>query len=192
VEWYWSVALVHGPSGSGSGVFLRPDLLLTAAHVVSPAGGPAGGGVVVEAPWLGYREAAASAVRVQPGWTAPTALSFDLALVEVPAFDGLGLATGILSATEEVSIYGYPVASAAAEGNPRPSFQTGMLEREAERLYSSAFFVAGGMSGAPFVQAPAGDTRVVGIATWDGGKSGVFEFTGLCLDSPQFTELFRP
>lgn len=192
MEWYASVVIVRIANRVGSGVLLDQETILTAAHVVDPdgSGAPPAAEMIVEVPWAGYAAPEVRAVRIHPSW-APGNLLADFAGIRIAAMSGLGLSLAPPDLALESFLYGYPGAPNSAAAAPS-SFQSGFLKRDAFKLYSDGFHVASGMSGSPFVQASGGETRVVGLATWDADIAQPGAFKGLPLDSAHFETFWPP
>jgi hypothetical protein len=190
MAWFHSVVRIKLGNGRGTGLLLASDLVLTAAHVLWPAGAqaPELGDVRVEVPWAGYLRPTTRGIRIHPRWEATqSAFESDVALIRVDATGIEGLRMGTFDATREVSLYGFPLD---ANDGIKSSFQNGHLRRDGDAFFSRSFDIQGGMSGGPFVQASDGETRVIGIGTWDSNDSTQEAFNGIPIDSAPIRDIW--
>ncbi|MFO0570971.1 MAG: trypsin-like peptidase domain-containing protein [Polyangiaceae bacterium] len=91
---YWeSVVQISTPDGKGSGVFISPTEVLTAAHVVAPTGPSfAVSDIRVIIRYRG-EDAVIRALAVHPRWTNGARAGSDIALLRVEPVADLGLGT---------------------------------------------------------------------------------------------------
>jgi trypsin-like peptidase len=190
VDWYRSIARIKVGNGRGTGVLLAEDLVLTAAHVLWPAGGaePSLGDVVVELPWAGYLRPSLRAMRIHPLWQSnQNTFDADLALIRVDPTATAALPVGTFNPAREASLYGFPLD---ADDGVKSSFQNGHLRREGDSFFSRNFDVRDGMSGGPFLQSLKDETHVIGIATWDSNDPAQEAFNGIPIDSARVRDIW--
>jgi hypothetical protein len=179
-SWARSIAIVRRFDEHpclGSGVFLSPTSVITAAHVVFAPNTPlpSVACLQVEAPKL-RRRCAVRAVHVHPRWRAEGALDADYALLDVSPAPGLGLPVrwdyGASGDSVQVSRYGYPTDDSAR-------FAVGHIHRAGNMFYSSNLRVPHGASGGALVDALNGRVVLVGITTFSGDGGSDAAFIGL-------------
>jgi hypothetical protein len=189
MSWADSVVRVARGGNQGTGVFVGPDLVLTAGHVVQPAGSstPAPGELVVSLPRRDNAVTPVAQVAVHAEWRQAGRLTADMALLRVGAVAGVGLPQWRdFHATDvpiEVALYGYPLLPGLKR------FDTGFLDTREDPsnpgywIFESATFdVHDGMSGGPFVyQDRSGTIYVVGVATHDAHDPSAHAFNGVPL-----------
>lgn len=158
-SWVDSVVLVEtrgAPDQQGSGVFLGPSYILTAAHVVARADA-----VRIYSPRLEQTFDVRSRPRVHPEWGNGAHREFDYALIEVEPALELGLPVlwdfGNAGGAYHIARYGYP------PGAPRG--HTGWVERVRNMFFSPDLQVPHGASGGGIFYEAQGTVYLVGITT---------------------------
>lgn len=175
-----AVRRVDGPE-RGSGVFLTPSLVITAAHVAG-----AGGRLAIDlpAPYGGARDVRAAFL--DAAWRDGRAVDRDIAILQVDPAPGLGLpviwdfagAGGIYP----VARYGRP---------PRgDAYEAGHVERARHIFVSKDLHVPDGASGGGLFFESGGIVYVVGVTTnEDPVAPGQKSFIGLPLLPPMMEDL---
>jgi hypothetical protein len=167
MSWWESLVQIRrADARKGTGVFISTTEVLTAAHVLTGAGGS----VPIDDLTLDIRYqsllAAPTALALLPAWTTSRSTGSDIALVRVEARPNLGLPT----------VIDHPPLSkkVMAEGagfdanNDEETMLTGNVEcRQGPRgerfLYSTDFAPVAGMSGGPICAALSTGIHVAGI-----------------------------
>jgi len=170
---YWdSIVRIRGPRAVGTGCFIQPNLVLTAAHVLMPK---------IQDEWsaedtrntkvtslYGLKVTLpARNVFFLDGWRAEREPDHDMCLIDVSPLLTAGLKTrryfGEQDDSYEVAVLGYPWADGS---EVEPHYSTGKVKRRGTLFWSAEFAYQDGVSGAPFlVEEEEGRVDVVGVAT---------------------------
>lgn len=182
----WWNALVQISSGGqkGSGVLVRPNVVLTAGHVVQPAGGSAASAATIHVDARYAQQVlTVGGVFVHARWAASNDPAADIALLKVAA-------TALVPLTPAVDFGAdFQQKSVAAAGFDAATDQVwhvaGTIVRGAHVAGFDMFTSADlrpppGASGGPIVWQRPNDVGVVGVTTWQGSGAGA-TFVGLPL-----------
>jgi len=189
---FWeSVVEIETPDGfQGSGVFIAEDAILTAGHVVAPAGvvfEPSAIAVIVR--YL-VQEASVLDVVVHPRWIAGARAGADMALLKVEPIHELGL--GILLDTpapaQSLALAGIGfLADTGDVKQPRGEVSCEASRNGFHLLRSDDLKPESGLSGGPLYTMVGEQAQVVGIMT----RTGASRFVGLPLLNATFGRLQR-
>jgi hypothetical protein len=159
-DWTQSVVKVwcDDMGTQGSGVFIRSNLVVTAAHVIAIRGAPDASHVHIEIPARGSSRLTATRLPYVGETVAE-----DYALIEVPRVDVPAMIVkGDFNPPDnyEVSRWGYPI-----DGGPRGA--VGHISRHGDLFYTTDLHLPGGVSGGAVAAAFADGVKLVGIGTTD-------------------------
>ena len=185
--WESLVQIRRADSKKGSGVFITPTEILTAAHVVTDATGALPLDDLTIDVRFRSRLVAPRAVALLATW-APTVVATDIALVRVDPQPDLGL----------VPTFGHPLpeASVMLEGagfeaqtdrlrTPSGNVECRMTTDGERLLFTDDFTPEAGMSGGPLVAALSSTVNVAGILT----RTSTSGFVGLSAVASVLAEL---
>ena len=187
-DWWESLVQIRrGDLKKGSGVFVSPTEILTAAHVVTQ--GSAALSLDDLTLDIRFRSTLAipRAVALLPSW-APGATGSDVALVRVDAHADLGLspAFGLPPPSGSAMLEG---VGFEADGDqlltPSGNVECRVTTDGERLLFSDDFTPQGGMSGGPLVAALATGVHVAGILT----RTSTSGFVGLSVVASVLDEL---
>lgn len=182
--WWTNVVRIQGSTGLGTGVFLSPQRVLTAAHVVTLVDGSLDDAANISVsqmhePLVTLK---ALALRVPPGWANNPAAA-DICVIEVPPLIGAGLGVvvdfGNGPEAHTVAVYGYPSPPPAA--GSAGVYYHGQVQRTSVAFSSRDLRFDEGVSGAPLLIDEAGEVKVVGVAVAKASTPGEDVVVGLPL-----------
>jgi hypothetical protein len=168
-NWFDSLVQIRLTNGEkGSGIFISPTEVLTAAHVVAATGVSSALGELVVDIRFQSRLATARRIGVLPAWIASRTTGSDVALIGVDAEQELGIRPlfGVPAAHASAMLEGHGfVAQTDAEQTLSGSVRSSPPTPEEPFLFSEDISPLPGMSGGPLLTSINGAVRVAGILT---------------------------
>jgi V8-like Glu-specific endopeptidase len=173
----------------GTGVFVGPQTVLTAAHNVWPEA--LGGRPAVERLTVLTTAGPRSArgYRVHQLWESMRDPSADVAVIGISENAATGLPVRLSTPgapmVADAGLLGFgPSVSGAGFQSPTAEYQTGVVfqsraQSGLDSLLSRDFFVKHGFSGAPFLARTPQGVDVIGIATYELETTGQYAHKGL-------------
>ncbi|HEY5373608.1 MAG TPA: serine protease [Polyangiaceae bacterium] len=166
MSWFDSLVQIQLGIMKGSGLFISPTEVLTAAHVVAPNGTiPSMSELTLDIRFQS-RSATPRSVALLPAWVETRTSGSDIALVQVDSEDGLGVLPvfGVPAVNASTMLEGHGFIAATDEQQTlagHVSFQPPSADEPF--LFSADFSPIPGMSGGPLVTALGGAVRTAGI-----------------------------